>query len=404
MRSKDNGVNHEDLFPKSIGTIRIAKPKKENFILKSVVKEEIHKYILNEINGGEIEYEVIPLGDFFEYGQYKSDEVLNKIKGLRVKVNEILKVQPNSSFTFKIDAGESRVTNPKGFEVPGSLALARSKEVEGYINQSFGDIRNKIIVSAPKTLKEIKIGETPYRQYSGDHLNVKLIPLYKKEQFVNLTFMPKSITSEITEVKPEICKFNDTPALGEVAKPENDFLFRKYIKDISKIKNGQKFKVVLSPHIVADLLYVKVGDKEFNTGYVGEKNEYYSIMLATILHYAYTRQGKEIPKKFPNDIVEYPIDKAISVLQNDNGLEKLLGHVIKIGWKKTPIKNVKNIEWRTFTKNPINDTGRNSGGGIAGVVEITKDETMNSLEIEVYSPIGTTVWDIQITCIDDKKK
>lgn len=403
MGSKVDDMNQEDLFPKSIGTIRIAKPKKENFILKSIVKEEIHKYILNEINDEEIEYEVIPLGDFFEYGQYKSDEVLNKIKGLRVKTNEILKERPDSSFTFNIDAGESKVTNPKGFEVPGSLALARAKEVEGYINQSFGDLRNKVTINCPENIKDIKIGQTPYRPGKGDHLNVKLAPLYKKEQFVNLTFMPKSTITKI-DVIPEVCNFKAVPEKGLVADPEKDFLFKKYIQDISKIKNGQKINVILSPHIVADLLYVKAGNKEFNTGFVGDKNGYYSIMLATILYYTYTRQGKPIPKKFPNDIVEFPMETAITSFQNDSGLEELLGHVIKIGWKKNPIKNVKNIEWKKFTKNPIIETGRNLIGHVGGVVEIVKDDTMKSLEIEVYSPIGTTIWDLQVICGDMKKK
>jgi len=371
----------------------------KNDVLRSLVKEHIRSYVLNEIDTT-IEYETIPLGDNFEYGKYESIDVLNQIKQLRSRVNDILKKEPNSVFTFKINAGESQVTNPTGFETPGSLALSRTKQVRKYIEEVFGDLLSskKITVISPDTINDVSIGKTPYRgKGSGDNTNPKLVPLYKKEQFVNLLFSGKVIKR--TESNVPACNFT-TQANGGVANSENDYLYKKYTLDVSKIEIGQKIKVVLDPHEVPDLLYVKAGKQEYNTGFVGVVSNYWTIMLATILHYTYTRQGKEIPNKFPKDIKDLPTQVAHNFFDRDSGLNEILGHIVKIGWSKKPSKNVDRIEWKTFEKTPIVNTGRDElfEGAYVGKVEFFKYEGLTTIDIEVYSPIGTTVWELKTAC------
>lgn len=413
MISKNRDVEQEGLFPKPLGTVRVSKPIKN--ILRDLVKEEITKY-LNEYDSTTTEFEKIPLGDNFEYGKYESSQVFEKIKQLRSKVEDGIKKNPNTVYTFEISAGESQVTNPPGFEVPGSLALVRGKQVKIYIDQIFGDLikQGKVqIIKMPETVNDIVIGKTPYRgKGSGDNKNPKLVPLYKKEQFVNLLFGGRETTykippttgstgNTITGKTYQICNFTTT-ANGSLAESKNDFLFNTYPVDVSKIEDGQKFKIVLSPRDVPDLLYVKAGGKEYNTGFVGSAIPYYSIMLATILHYTYTRQGKSIPKKFPQNIVDLDITTAHDYFDNDSGLQELLGHVVQIGWSKKPKKNVDRIEWKIFDKNPILQNGRDDlfKNKVVGKIELVKDPSMKSVIIEVYSPVGSTLWELATKCID----
>ena len=58
-----------------------------------------------------------------------------------------------------IVAGESQVTNPKGFEQKGSLAKARAQQVEYIINK----------LGFNKVTTETVVGTTPYQK--GDDAN-----------------------------------------------------------------------------------------------------------------------------------------------------------------------------------------------------------------------------------------
>ena len=178
-------------------------------------------------------------------------------------------------------------------------------------------------------------------------------------------------------------------------------MFIKENIDISGVSNGQKVRLVLYPRQVPDMLYVKVGDKEYNTGFVGENNPYWSLMLATILNYTYIKKGVEIPNIFPKNIKKFDLKTAHEWLDGDDGLFEILGHVVNINWSRNPSKNVNQIDWCIFDKNPIINTGRDDSfeGRPVGVVEFVKENNITSLEYSVYSPIGSTVWDLIGKCI-----
>jgi hypothetical protein len=80
------------------------------------------------------------LGDKFEYGKYDSPSVKLAIEQLKPQIEEFIKKSDSSNFTINISAGESQVTNPKGFETKGSLALARANSVKKYFEEIFPDL------------------------------------------------------------------------------------------------------------------------------------------------------------------------------------------------------------------------------------------------------------------------
>ena len=128
----------------------------------------------------------IPLGDRFEYGKYESNTVKNNILELKPKIESFISTNTDySSFEASITAGESKVTNPAGFETPGSLALARANSVKKYFEEIFPDLikNGKLIIKSPSSVSDVVIGDTPYK--AGQQNDVKLKPLYQREQFVN---------------------------------------------------------------------------------------------------------------------------------------------------------------------------------------------------------------------------
>ena len=80
------------------------------------------------------------LGNNFEYGQFQSKRVKDLIFSLKPQIEEFIKNSDSSKFVVNITAGESQVTNPKGFEERGSLALARANSVSSYFQELFPEL------------------------------------------------------------------------------------------------------------------------------------------------------------------------------------------------------------------------------------------------------------------------
>ena len=113
------------------------------------------------------------LANTFASGQYRlndTPELQNVVKSIEAFISK----NPDAAIIATINAGESQVPNPQGFEEKGSLAKARAAEAEKYISSKFPNIEfsdNKITV-----------GQTPWDVNKGkDHED------YKKEQFFTLT-------------------------------------------------------------------------------------------------------------------------------------------------------------------------------------------------------------------------
>ena len=127
------------------------------------------------------------VGDNFAYGQVDSPNVKSKIISLKPQIDKFIKDDGGKNFVINITAGESNVTNPKGFEEKGSLALARANSVKGYFEEVFQDlIKNGVLtIKVPTDVSQVSLGKTPYDKTKGDSKNRDKVKLYSAEQFVN---------------------------------------------------------------------------------------------------------------------------------------------------------------------------------------------------------------------------
>ena len=152
------------------------------------------------------------VGNQFKFGEYQSDVVKNSIVALKPKIEEFIKNNGGRQFVVNIDAGESNVTNPKGFETKGSLGLARANSVKKYFEETFPNLikQNVLIINTPKTESDVKIGNTPYDKTKGDNQNPKLIKLYNQEQFVTFNIQGSGQVENVTS----ICNWKTTITAG----------------------------------------------------------------------------------------------------------------------------------------------------------------------------------------------
>lgn len=133
-------------------------------VIRKIIQEQVQK-----------QSKTFNVGNSFPSAQYKIqntqyiDDAIEQIRSL------ISKYPNNTNFSIGVDAGESRVPNPKGFE-QGELAKARANEVLNYVKSKISDLDN-VNLTEPK----LTIGETPWDPKKG-----KDAEEYTKEQFVNL--------------------------------------------------------------------------------------------------------------------------------------------------------------------------------------------------------------------------
>ena len=126
------------------------------------------------------------LNSKFKFGGYQSDEVKKTIQGLKPKIEEFIKNSGGKQFIVNIGAGESNVTNPKGFETKGSLGLARANSVKQYFQEIFPELikSGTLVIKSPSDVSQILLGKTPYDKTKGDNKNPQLVKQYRQEQFV----------------------------------------------------------------------------------------------------------------------------------------------------------------------------------------------------------------------------
>jgi len=354
-----------------------------------------------------VEFPTQNLQNLFKFGKWDSPELKQTIESLKPKIEEFIKNSKGNNFTLNIDAGESKVTNPEGFKTPGSLALKRAQNVESIFRDVFSDLISKGIlqVKGPKTVDDVKIGQTKYIKGSPDkddpnhQFYIDNLTNYNNEQFVKFNVVGEKEV-ENTSV---ICTF-ERGSSGGVAKAENNFIYLQEKVDVSELDNGQKIRITLATYLVPDMLTVEAGGKLYSTGFVGEYyGEAYSILLATILGNSY--QGSKPPSPLPQDIIPLDKERAHYFFDQRTDLEKYLGHVININWNRNPSRQIDQINWFTFETNPIkygvlrNTISPTLRGYAGDEIIITKDQSMKDIIIRVYSPLGTTVFNIEASCM-----
>jgi hypothetical protein len=127
-------------------------------------------------------------GSLFDLGKYQdeSGKIRQAIEKDKQSIVDFMNSQDKASFTAKIDAGESLVTNPVEFKQKGSLALARAKTIFGILNDVYADlIADKKLKIVMPNIGEVVIGKTPYK--SGDQNDPSKLEQYKKEQYVSMS-------------------------------------------------------------------------------------------------------------------------------------------------------------------------------------------------------------------------
>jgi hypothetical protein len=371
-----------------------------------LIYEQSPSYIETTKTSKKVEFPTQNLQNSFKQGEWNSDILKQTIESLQPKIQEFINNSEGNKFTLNINAGESQITNPKGFEKKGSLALKRAQNVESIFREVFSDLISKGVlqINGPKTVDDVKIGQTEYIKGSPnkDDPNYKFyienLPNYKREQFVTFNIVgEKEVenTSVICTYKKEV--------RGGVAKVSNNFIYIQEKIDVSELNDGQKIRITLATYQVPDMLTVEAGGKLYSSGFVGEfYGEAFNILLATVLGNAYG--GSKPPSPLPQDIISLDKERAHYFFDQKSDLEDYLGHVINIDWKKKPSKQIDQINWFRFETNPIKQgVLRNTTSSLQGYagdeIIITKDSSMKDVIIRVYSPLGTTVFNIEASCM-----
>jgi hypothetical protein len=389
----------------------------KNLVNKLVLNEQNvvvgQKTVTNTTNKNKV-FPTTQLGDKFEFGQYDSPNVKTTIESLKPQIESFIKDSDSREFTVNIVAGESQVTNPKGFETKGSLALARANSVKKYLQEIFPDlIKNGVLkIVSPTDVSQVKIGETPYGgPKSGDNKNPEKIKLYKNEQFVNFNIVgggTKNVTN--TTTTNLICDFV-TIADGGFSSPQYDSLYnfdnKKRRIPVSDLPDGSKIRIIFNTYFVPDLLTIQMGDFSYNSGFIG--NQEFETELATILGNTYIEKGKEIPDQFPKNIYKLSSEDARSYLKqmkkqdyidsfshifptnqlpkmNNFSVYSFTGKITQPSYIKTLDKNKKGIQSYGVQENGL-------------VLDLIKKTGDTELIMSVYSPIGSTRWKLETKCI-----
>jgi len=330
------------------------------------------------------------VGNQFKFGEYQSDVVKSSIAGLKPKIDEFILKNGGKQFTVNISAGESNVTNPKGFETKGSLALARANSVKQYFQEIFSDLIKKgtLIIKSPEDVSQVVLGKTPYDKTKGDIKNPEKIKLYNQEQFVTFDIVGSGNYDIITK---NFCKFS-RDAKGGVASPESGFLGYNETLDISSVSTGKSLTIRLNPYQFPDLLVVTLGNETKSSGFVGLGLASYLGILATILGNQYTLKGNPIPSIFSSDIEPMPIEEVKKIFRsNIKFIEDKTKHVLtEVNWQQPANVVLESIKFYKFKTNPIK-----SG---AGVITFSKPEGVSEINVKVYSPIGNTIWSLNGAC------
>jgi hypothetical protein len=336
-------------------------------------------------NNDEVIYANKDVGEF-GYGEYESDSVRNFIESMKPKMFELMKQSKNEKFVVKIIAGESNVTNPKGFEEKGSLALARANSVKKYFEEIFPELvrRGTLKINSPKNVSEIIIGKTPYDKNKGDKENPQLINKYKKEQFVKFEIRGIGIKN--------ICDWSvdRTKSTGNI--------MVNFVTTDEKLKgNGN---LTLYTGSIPDRLVVvdKQNKIKEDTGFVVTEKHKYPIFKyvplyvskLTGLYKSISVSGSKIITVKVNtleDLMSQILEPGVSKVPEDSELRRMGDSEIYNGVLELRRLFKKGI--REFVIYTISDSP---------TIKIPYNSETGDYKVTVYSPVGDTGYTITGEC------
>jgi hypothetical protein len=294
-------------------------------------------------------------GENFDSGKTSliSKEIL--VKNIN-DIKEWVKGKNLKNFKIVITAGESQVTNPKGFESKGSLAQARAKVIEDLVSNLGFD---KIEI-------DTKVGTTPYEK--GDNVND---PKYKAEQFVTVSIVVENSVCSMTP-------FSESGTQGT---------YEEYISG--------KGNLVLYTGTIPDRLVVldASGKIKQDTGYVATEE-------------TNAKSGYQEWKYVPIYVLKLTELKGDQNVMGSNvetikatSYEDLVNQMLKPGAKQTKSD--------TVDKALSQLEAMFKGGGAkefvvykvgTGDLKVPFDDSKGDVKAKVYSPVGKTGFNIEGSC------
>jgi len=278
------------------------------------------------------------------------------------EMKKFLNGKDTSQFKVVIVAGESQVTNPKGFEKKGSLAQARAKAIE-----------NEIKGLGFKTVDiQTKIGTTPYKP--GNDVND---PKYQEEQFVTINIV---VDNDICSMEPVNVE------AGQGVESKNYVTFDEYL-------NG-KGNLLLNTGTIPDRLVVLDvnGNIKQDTGYTTTRIKngdwQYTPLYVLELTKAYMKGNISMKGIDPKTIItvkdKYDLyNKLKKATVNNPSLE---GSEVNGALKEMEGMIKKGIN--TFV---IYNIGTSN-------IKLNFDDSKGDVEAKVYSPVGKTAYSIGASC------
>jgi hypothetical protein len=329
------------------------------------------------------------VGNQFKFGEYQSDVVKNSIASLKPKIEEFIKNSGGKQFTVNISAGESNVTNPKGFETKGSLALARANSVKQYFQEIFPELikNGTLIIQGPTDVSQVVIGKTPYDKTKGDNKNPQLVKQYRQEQFVNFDIKGSGQVENIAS----ICDWTAT-ITGGTGNPS-----KNYITTDIKLKGAGT--LTFNTGSIPDRMIVVNGKGGItqDTGYIATKAHQYSSFKYVPLYVSRLTQL--------NQTISVSGNKIVTIKAND--FNSLMKQILMPGVKIPEDSQLRSMG-ETEVFNGIEELKSLFNKGVREFViysvsttefiSIPFDNKTGDSKVMVYSPVGKTGYSLTGKC------
>lgn len=329
------------------------------------------------------------LGNQFKFGEYKSDVVKKSIETLKPKIEEFIKNSGGKQFTVNISAGESNVTNPKGFETKGSLALARANSVKQYFQEILPELikNGTLVIQGPTDVSQVIIGKTPYDKTKGDNKNPELIKQYRQEQFVNFDIKGSGQVENIES----ICDWTAS-ITGSTGNPAEN-----YVTTNIKLKGAGD--LTFNTGSIPDRMIVVDGKGKIikDTGYIATKPHQYSSFKYVPLYVSRLTQLNQTVSVSGSEIVTIKVNNFNNLMKQmlmpgvkipeESQLRKMGESEIFNGVEELKVLFNKGV--REFVIYTIS---------ASEFISIPFDNKTGDSKVMVYSPVGKTGYSLTGKC------
>lgn len=304
----------------------------------------------------------VSFGENFDSGKATLTNKEDLVKKLS-ELKDWMKGKDIVNFKLVITAGESQVTNPKGFEKKGSLAQARAKTVEDVLSKMGFD----------KVDSQIKIGTESYDRTKDN----KEAPKYKAEQFVTVDIV----------VDNDICTLSPATGKGQTGLATNNYVtYNKYISG--------KGELVLHSGEVPDRLVIldANGNVKEDTGYITTKvrggDWKYTPLYVLELTKIYQAKSKAVAGSKIKTINVKDYDDLVAQLKKNPNQTNIAFTGNEIGPALMELQKLVNKGQHEFVVYDIGSTD----------ARLSFDQSKGEVQAIVYSPIGTTDFGVTGKC------